>query len=136
MNDPKDPQAGLPKSVDLIISETMLHTSGVIKKYRNPAIHPPEMQQELDAIYHEALADIQAHQQQAFRDGQLDCPKAGDPTNHAHYGEAEQQLLTELLGELPKKRNGGSSKDFLAGRREVIDQVVSVIQSKIGELNG
>lgn len=52
-------ECNAPKAIGLILSELMLATSGVIKKYGNPTIHQPEANKELDEAFHEALAQIQ-----------------------------------------------------------------------------
>jgi len=55
-----------------------------------------------EAKFEEIVDHIEAYvaeqTKKAFRDGQLDCQKAGDPTNHVHFKEAvaEQNRLAKL----------------------------------------
>jgi len=50
---------------------------------------------EFEAKFNAIIAE---QTKKAFRDGQLDCQKAGDPTNHVHFKEAvaEQNRLAKL----------------------------------------
>lgn len=79
-----------PKTIELILSELMLATSGVIKKYGNPTVHPPEANKELDEAFHEALAQIQqlleecAPEEKKFTYSDI---YGDDPRNNYGYGE-------------------------------------------------
>lgn len=64
----------------------------------------------------QATAQLNRLLQQRFREGQEDCRKAGDPTNHVHYQESVNRLLEEAkVAELEKLGNAiltdGSSYD-------------------------
>jgi hypothetical protein len=71
---------------------------------------------------------------QAFRNGQLDCQKAGDPTNHKYYKEAvslelEKQDIKSRIDELESfVANGWNSANSL---HYVQERLASLSQSPI-----
>lgn len=56
----------LSNNSGLLISTVMLGVKEVVNKYGNPEMAPPEMNQELDDVYHEALKAIEAEKIKAF----------------------------------------------------------------------
>ena len=54
MSDQKNALRNDIEAIELIVSETMLHISGLIKKYKNPTVHPPEMNKELDTLFNDS----------------------------------------------------------------------------------
>lgn len=54
--------------VEKLVSDIMLSVSGIKNRYHNPEIFPPEMNKELDAVFHESSDKLLALQVEAIDD--------------------------------------------------------------------
>lgn len=66
------PKPNTMDDLELIVSQTILHTSGVIKKWKNPTVHPKELNDELDKIYQKTVAALTAKLEEVDRAARID----------------------------------------------------------------
>jgi len=84
---------------------------------------------EFEAKFNAIIAE---QTKKAFRDGQLDCQKAGDPTNHVHFKEAVAEQNRLVLIDLKENHSGNDDYGQPVVTVQEIDNVLRALKLNNG----